>query len=167
MELNFTLPNLISEYESIPKYLETMIDEALKRDFIKIKRVTPEDQQNDMYKAMKFSFDAGRVEVVFERKVYSSAEKSKYIPRVQFLFGFYPTDGLCIFTQKKSHKEMLCDGPIRELATKCPLTQSLQYILVPFDQFRVWSYIPVCCDEHETCAIKNRPLKLRRELFQD
>ena len=167
MELNFTMPSLFNEPDTLPHYLERMIDEAIEQDFVDVLRLSPHDRQNDMYKAIKFSFDAGHVEILYERKVVSADKASHVIPHKQFLFGFRPTDGLCIFSQKKSHKEMLCDGPIRELATQCPLTQSLQYVLVPWDQFKVWSYIPICCDEHESCPVKTRPFGLRRDLFDE
>ena len=150
----------------LPPYLEEMIDKSVIQDFVSVNKLTPEDRQNDMFKAIKFSFKSSHIEIVYERKVISSDEKSIVIPREQFLFGFRPTDGLCIFTQKDQHKAMLCDGPIRELARECPLTQSLQYVLVPLNEFRVWSYIPVCCST-DTCPVKTRPFNLRRDLFED
>lgn len=149
----------------LPPYLEKMIDEAVAQDFAEIKKLTDEDHQNDMYKAISFSFDAGNVEVMYERKVISYDTQSLVIPHEQYLFGFRPTDGLCIFSQKAEHKAMLCDGPIRELAKACPLTQSLQYVLVPLDSFNVWSYIPVCCSNIDTCPVKTRPFEIRKNLF--
>lgn len=143
-----------------------MIDKSVIQDFISVQKLTPEDHQNDMYKAIQFSFKSSHIEIVYERKVISSDENSIVIPHEQYLFGFRPTDGLCIFTQKDQHKAMLCDGPIRELANECPLTQSLQYVLVPLNEFRVWSYIPVCCST-DTCPVKSRPLDLRRNLFEE
>ena len=118
-----------------------------------------------MYKAIKFSFNASQIDVLYERKVISSDKESFVVPYEQFVFGFKPSEGLCIFTQKKSHKNMLCDGPIRELAKNCILTQSLQYVLVPLNEFRVWSFIPICCGQ-DTCPLKTRPLNLRRDLFE-
>jgi hypothetical protein len=167
MEINYPMPSLFSQSDALPDYLEEMIDEAVQQDFVKVVPLTAEDRNNDMYKAINFSFSAGHVEILYEKVVYSSDTQSQIIPHKQFLFGFRPTDGLCIFSQKQTHKDMLCDGPIMELATQCPLTQSLQYILVPWDQFKVWSYIPTCCDSHETCSLKMRPLELRRDLFTD
>ena len=152
-------------YDSIPTYLENMIDEAVKQDFVDVLHLSDEDLENDMYKAILHSLNSARVELLYERKVISKDTNSLVIPHEQFLFGFRPTDGLCIFTQKDAHKEMLCDGPVRELAKECPLTQSLQYILVPLNDFRVWSYIPVCCSQDDSCPLKTRPFSYRRDLF--
>ncbi|TFH28475.1 MAG: hypothetical protein E4G98_05345 [Promethearchaeota archaeon] len=157
--------NMNMGYETIPSYLEDMIDEAVRQDFVDVFQLSKEDLQHDMYKAIKFSLNAARVELLYERRVISKDTLSLVIPHEQFLFGFRPTDGLCIFSQKDAHKEMLCDGPVRELATECPLTQSLQYILVPLNDFQVWSYIPVCCSGDESCPLKTRPFDYRRDLF--
>ena len=166
LETNFDMADSFGGFNQIPKYLEDIIDDSVKQDFIEVLHLTPEDRKHDMYKAIKFSFAAGHIEILYERKVISSDKESRVVPHEQFLFGFRPSEGLCIFTQKKQHKEMLCDGPIRELAKHCVLTQSLQYALVPLNEFRVWSYIPVCCSE-DTCPLKTRPLALRKELFED
>ncbi len=157
------LPGFMDE-EILPKSLETMIDDAVKQDFSEIQFVTDEDRQNDMYKAMKFGLECAHVKILYERKVITIG-KEPVIPREQFLFGFRPTEGLCIFTQKKAHKIALCDSPIRELAKQCFLTQSLQYILVETKEFRVWSYVPVCCG-NDTCSLKKRPLHIRQDLFE-
>lgn len=167
LETNFGESDSFEDYNQIPKYLEDLIDDSVKQDFLEVLPLSPEDRKNDMYKAIKFSFSAGNIDILYERKVISSDKESRVVPHKQFLFGFRPTEGLCIFTQKKQHKEMLCDGPIRELATHCFLTQSLQYALVPLNEFRVWSYIPVCCNTEDTCPLKTRPLDLRRDLFED
>ncbi|MHA1775319.1 MAG: hypothetical protein ACTSWC_01010 [Promethearchaeota archaeon] len=151
--------------EIIPQSLERMIDEAIEQDFVEVLPITEEDRLNDMYKAIMFSFNSAYVEILYERKVISKDQLSLVIPHEQFLFGFKPTDGLCIFSNKEAHKEMLCDGPVRELARQCPLTQSLQYILVPLNDFQVWSYIPICCSNKDTCPLKTRPLAYRRDLF--
>ena len=166
MDTNFDIINSFTD-ESLPPYLEKMIDEAIIQDFIEARKITDEDRKNDMYKAIMFSLNAAQIEVVYERKVISQDQNSIVIPHEQFLLGFHPTGGLCIFSQKAEHKAMLCDGPIRELAQACPLTQSLQYILVPLYKFRVWSYIPVCCNTNDTCPYKARPLEYRRELFKN
>lgn len=152
-----------SAEEVIPKYVIDMIDESVRQDFVKVLELTPPDRENSMYKAMRFALTCAHVKVLYERKVIS--DKAPVIPREQFLIGFRPTDGLCIFVQKKAHKTMLCDGPIRELAKQCILTQSLQYVLVQTTEFKVWSFIPICCSMHETCPYKVRPLDMRRNLF--
>jgi len=166
LETNFGVENSFGNTNQIPKYLEDLIDDSILQDFVEIRHITPEDRNHEMYKAIKFSFKVGHIEILYERKVISSDKESIVIPHEQFLFGFRPHEGLCIFTQKKQHKEMMCDGPIRELAKHCVLTQSLQYALVPLNEFRVWSYIPICCSQ-DTCPLKTRPLDLRRELFED
>ncbi len=166
LESNFDMVDSFGGINQIPKHLENLIDDSVMQDFLEVLPLTPEDRKHEMYKAIKFSFDAGHIEILYERKVISSDTESRVVPHEQFLFGFRPSEGLCIFTQKKQHKEMLCDGPIRELAQHCFLTQSLQYTLVPLNEFRVWSYIPVCCNEG-TCPLKTRPLALRKELFED
>ncbi len=166
LETNFDESDTFGGFNQIPKYLEDLIDDSVKQDFLEVLPLTPEDRKHEMYKAIKFSFEAGQIDILYERKVLSSDKESRVIPAEQFLFGFRPSEGLCIFTQKKQHKEMLCDGPIRELAKHCVLTQSLQYTLVPLNEFRVWSYIPICCNEG-TCPLKTRPLDLRRDLFED
>jgi hypothetical protein len=149
--------------EVLPKYLAEMIDNSVRQDFVDAVELTAADRENSMYKAMRFALECAHVKILYERKVLS--DKAPIIPREQFLFGFRPTDGLCIFVQKKAHKTMLCDGPIRELAKQCILTQSLQYVLVETQEFKVWSYIPVCCSIHENCPYKVRPLDMRRGLF--
>jgi hypothetical protein len=151
--------------ECLPKALEAMIDQAVAQDFKDgVLKPEPEDLKNDMYKAMKFALECAHVKILYERKVIT-LNREPFIPKVQYLFGFKPTDGLCIFTQKKAHKIALCDSPIRELARSCFLTQSLMYILVEAKEFRVWSYVPVCCS-NDTCPQKGRPFGLRKNLFE-
>jgi len=166
LDTNFGDTDSFGDDNQIPKYLEDLIDDSVKQDFLEVLPLKPEDRKHDMYKAIKFSFSAGQIDILYERKVISSDTESRVVPHEQFLFGFRPSEGLCIFTQKKQHKDMLCDGPIRELAKHCVLTQSLQYALVPLNEFRVWSYIPVCCSA-DTCPLKTRPFDLRRDLFED
>jgi hypothetical protein len=152
-------PNFTENF--LPKELEDMIDNAVAQDF-RVIPISAADRQNDMYKAIRFSLNLSQINVLYERKVLS--DKAPVIPAVQFLFGFRPADGLCVFTNKKEHKEMLCDSPIRELSKSCFLTQSLQYILIEADNFRVWGYIPVCCSS-DTCPAKTRDFEMRKSLF--
>jgi len=155
---------LPSDREVLPKYLLETIDRAIAQDFSIVRSVEPKDRENEMYKAIQFTFKAARVDVLYERVVVSG--KAPIIPEKQFLFGFRPTaTNFCIFTQKSSHKKMLCDSPVRELAKRCILTQSLQYILLEWDTFQVWGYIPVCCSDKDTCPYKARPVDMRRELY--
>ena len=148
----------------LPKSLETLVDTCVKQDFTEIQPITAEDRKNDMYKAMRFALECGHVKVLYERKCVTVG-KEPVIPKTQFLFGFKPTEGLCIYTLKKAHKSLLCDNSIREFAKGCFLTQSLQYILVESEAFRIWSYVPQCCS-CETCAQKTRPSELRANLFE-
>ena len=166
MEINF-VNSFDNGSEVIRKYREEMIDGAVTQDFRQVQKLSDEDRKNETYTSMKFSLQNASVEILYERVVISEDTQSWVIPHKQFLFGFKPTEGLCIFSNKEQHKSMLCDGPIRELAKRCLLTQSLQYILVPVNEFRVWSYIPVCCSSDETCPIKTRPFGLRRNLFEE
>ncbi len=153
-----------SNKEVLPKYLVETIDKAVNQDFFIVRSLSPEDRENEMYKAIQFAFEAARTDVVYERVVIS--DKAPVIPEKQFLFGFRPTGAnFCIFTQKSSHKKMLCDSPVRELAKTCILTQSLQYVLLEADSFKVWGYIPVCCSDHDHCPNKARPVGMRRELY--
>ncbi len=150
--------------DNLPKSLESMVDNAIKQDFTEIMPITADDRKNDMYKAMRFALDCAHVKILFERKCITIG-KEPVIPKIQFMFGFKPMDGLCIFTQKKAHKTVLCDNAARDFAKGCFLTQSLQYILVESEAFRVWRYIPVCCS-NDTCALKKRPLEIRANLFE-
>ena len=150
--------------EVLPAYLESTIDEAVVQDFTEVIKLTREDRETRGYKSLRIMFEMHRIPVLYERLVIS--DQAPVIPEKQFLFGFRPTEGLCIFTKKKAHKVMLCDGPIRELAKQCVLTQSLQYILVEPDKLEMWSYIPVCCS-NESCALKTRPFGMRRDLFEE
>ena len=113
LETNFGESDSFGSDNQIPQYLEDLIDDSVKQDFVEVLPLTPEDLKHDMYKAIKFSFNAGHIDILYERKVISSDKESLVVPHEQFLFGFRPSEGLCIFTQKQQHKEMLCDGPIR------------------------------------------------------
>ena len=85
--------------------LEKLIDQAVERDFI-VHKISKEDKKNDSYKALEFTLSFNNIEVKYKRKVES--EKYPVIPRFQYLFGFYPKDGLCLFVKKKEHKTALC-----------------------------------------------------------
>ena len=51
----------------LPPYLEEMIDKSVIQDFVSVNKLTPEDRQNDMFKAIKFSFKSSHIEIVYER----------------------------------------------------------------------------------------------------
>jgi hypothetical protein len=142
--------------------LISLIDMAVSRDFI-IHEITPEDKNNDSYKGLKFSLDFNKIAIQYQRKVES--EKFPVIPRFQYLFGFIPREGLCVYVNKKEHKVALCDGPLENINKNCSLIHSLMYLLVPIDKFEVYSYLPGCCEIE--CPNSPRQYELRINLFED
>ncbi|MHA1718595.1 MAG: hypothetical protein ACTSXK_03650, partial [Promethearchaeota archaeon] len=90
LETNFGVENSFGNTNQIPKYLEDLIDDSILQDFVEIRHITPEDRNHEMYKAIKFSFKVGHIEILYERKVISSDKESIVIPHEQFLFGFRP-----------------------------------------------------------------------------
>ncbi|MFO7796638.1 MAG: hypothetical protein R6W84_10835 [Promethearchaeia archaeon] len=141
--------------------LENLIDQAVSKDFI-IHKITDQDKENDSYKALEFTLSFNNIEKTYERKV--ETEKYPIIPKFQYLFGFYPKDGLCIYVNKKEHKTALCDGPLEEINHSCSLVNSLMYLLVPIDNFDVYSYIPGCCESN--CPNSAKQFDLRINLFR-
>lgn len=140
--------------------LEELITKAISRDFI-IHPISEDDKENDSYKALKFTLSFNNIEIVYERKVES--EKYPVIPRYQYLFGFYPRDGLCVFLNKENHKVAACDGPLEEISNSCSLVHSLMYLLVPKERFEVYSYLPACCELN--CSNSPKSYNLRINLF--
>ena len=164
MMLEFDMNSQNFKTGHLPKYLEETIDKSILQDFYKIRPLVDKDMNNEMFKAIMFTFQAAHISVKYTRVVYS--DKTPVVPRKQFLIGYEPgNSGLCLFSSNSAHKEMLCDSPIRELATSCFLTQSLQYVLLEWDKFNVWSFIPVCCSD-EVCPSKSRPVNMRTKLFE-
>jgi len=146
----------------IPKFLERMIDDAVSVDFT-VEPLKDLDLQNEMYKLMKYSLEFSNVDILYERKVISNL--APVIPKIQYLFGFRPVDGLCILTKNKKHKEVLCDGELFEIIrTSTSLIHSLMYLLVEQTQFNVWSYLPLDKDNPDLNDEKQN-LELRRKLF--
>lgn len=144
----------------LPKTLVEMIDHAVRRDF-EIHAITPQDQENDSYKAIKFTLEFNGIEILYCRRVIS--HNAPIVPREQYIFGFRPKEGLCLLTSKQEHKRVLCDGPLVE---DCLLINSLAYLLVQKDQFKVWSYIPGCveCDDLQ-CKNRSITVELRSKLY--
>ncbi|MBD3349875.1 MAG: hypothetical protein GF364_00135 [Candidatus Lokiarchaeota archaeon] len=144
--------------------METQIDKAVSIDF-EVKKLSSEDLTNENYKSLKFSLEFSGITILYERKVLSN--KAPVIPDIQYLFGFEPVDGLCIFAKNKVHKEVLCDGKLFQvLRNSNSFVHSLQYLLVESDEFNVWSYLPLIAelkDDSNTAST----LELRTKLFMD
>jgi hypothetical protein len=145
----------------ISQDLKALIDKAVSRDFI-IHEICEEDKSNDSYKALSFTLSFNNIKVEYERKV----ETSKYpvIPQFQYLLGFNPEEGLCLFVNKEEHKKALCDGPLEDISSSCSMVHSLMYLLVPTDKFEVYSYLPACCELN--CANSPKQYDLRINLFE-
>lgn len=137
-----------------------LIDKAVSRDFI-LHPITAEDKINDSYKAIRFTLNFNNIEIEYERKVES--EKAPIIPKYQYLFGFTPNEGMCLFVNKQEHKQALCEGPLQNIANTCSLVHSLYYLLVPLDRFEVYTYLPACCEVN--CENSPRQYDLRINLF--
>ena len=142
--------------------LEKLIDQAVARDF-KIHKINNEDKKNDSYKALKFTLSFNKIQIEYERKV--ETENYPVIPQFQYLFGFKPNDGICLFVDKDSHKDLLCDGPLEEINSSCQLIHSLMYLLVPVGMFEVYSYLPACCELN--CENSPKQHELRINLFEE
>ncbi len=137
-----------------------MIDKAVMKDFI-VKDISDEDKKNDFYQSLKFTLTFNQIKILYEKKVITHMF---ILPKIQFLFGFKPKEGLCLLVNKKVHKHVLCDGPLADLNDKCFLINSLQFLLVQSDAFKVWSYVPACpCDQ--SCANTPKALELRTKLY--
>jgi hypothetical protein len=145
----------------ISKDLESLIDKAVSRDFI-IYEITEEDKQKDSFKALEFTLDFNNIHIDYKRKVES--ERYPIIPRYQYLFGFKPSEGLCLYVNKEEHKKVLCDGPLEEISNTCSLIHSLMYFLIPIDRFEVYSYLPACCELN--CPNSPKQYNLRINLFE-
>ncbi|MBN1800144.1 MAG: hypothetical protein JW891_01475 [Candidatus Lokiarchaeota archaeon] len=138
-----------------------LIDKAVSQDFT-IHEITDQDLSNDSYKALKFTLSFNKIHIKYERKV----ETNKYpiIPQFQYLFGFDPNEGVCLFVDKEIHKNTLCDGPLEEINSTCSLIHSLMYLLVPIGKFEVYSYLPTCCELN--CPNSPKQYDLRIKLFE-
>lgn len=137
-----------------------MIDKAVSKDFI-VKDITDEDRENDFFRSLSFTLTFNQIKILYEKKVITH---NYILPRVQYLFGFRPKEGLCLLVNKKVHKTILCEGPLQDLNEKCFLINGLQFLLVQSDAFKVWSYIPVCPCE-EPCPNTPKTLELRTRLY--
>jgi hypothetical protein len=142
-----------------PDFVE-LIDKAVAKDFI-VKEITSDDKNNDFYKSMKFTLDFNKIKILYERKVITH---NFILPKIQYIFGFRPKEGLCLLVNKKVHKHILCDGPLADLNDRCLLINGLQFLLVQSDSFKVWSYIPACPCERK-CDLDELALELRTRLW--
>ena len=88
----------------ISKDLENLIDKAVSSDFI-IYEIKDEDKLNDSYKALEFTLSFNNINIEYVKKVES--QKFPVIPKFQYLFGFFPKEGLCIYVNKKEHIETI------------------------------------------------------------
>ena len=145
----------------ISEELTALIDKAVSRDFI-IHEISAEDKNNDSFKALNFTLTFNNIKIMYQRKV----ETTKYpvIPQFQYLFGFNPEEGLCIFVDKEEHKKALCDGPLEKISSTCSMVHSLMYLIVPTDKFEVFTYLPACCELN--CANSPKQYDLRISLFR-
>ncbi|MHA1731176.1 MAG: hypothetical protein ACTSU5_04500 [Promethearchaeota archaeon] len=144
----------------LAKALESMIDEAVSREF-EVRELTDQDRENNSYKAIRFTLEFNGIEVKYVRKVISP--NTPVVPREQYLFGFSPKEGLCLLTTKHEHKFVLCETPLKE---DCMLINSLTYLLVQKDEFKVWSYIPPCVGCNDiNCKTRDLGIELRTKLY--
>ena len=141
--------------------LEELIDKAVSRDFI-VHEIKEDEINNDSYKALEFTLSFNNINILYKRKVES--KKYPIVPKFQYLFGFYPKEGLCLYVNKKEHKTALCDGPLEEINKTCSLIHSLVYLLVPTNKFVVYSYLPGCCEME--CPNSPKQYDLRINLYK-
>ena len=106
----------------LKKELEELIDKAVSQDFT-IHELSVLDRQNDSYKALKFTLSFTKITVKYEKKV--ETENFPVIPQFQYLFGFTPNEGACLFVDKEEHKNVLCEGPLDDINKSCSLIHSL------------------------------------------
>ncbi|MFX1396713.1 MAG: hypothetical protein ACFFAS_06670 [Promethearchaeota archaeon] len=141
--------------------LRNLIDKAVSQDFI-VHYISEQDYSNDSYKALKFTLSFNKIQIKYERKV--ETDKYPIIPQFQYLFGFDPNEGVCLYVDKERHKNALCDGPLEEINNSCSLIHSLMYLLVPVGKFEVYSYLPACCELN--CQNSPKQYELRINLFE-
>lgn len=148
--------------EHLPIFLEKMIDNAVSFDF-RVEKISNEDLDNEMYQLMKQSLEFSNISIIYERRVLSA--QYPVIPKIQYLFGFRPVDGLCLLTSNKKHKEVLCDGELFEIIRNSPsFIHSIMYLLIEQNKFQVWSYLPSDRNINEI-EMGYQSLRLRRKLF--
>ncbi len=139
-----------------------LIDKAVQNDFI-VKEITEEDMRNIHYKALKDTLhNAYQTDVLYERRVFSHLE---ILPKLQYLFGFKPRDGICLFLNKPIHKVIACHD-LTKLNQGCYLVNGLQFLLTESDADKTWCFVPLCPCE-QTCELVSTAKDLRTRLWVD
>ena len=148
--------------ETISEELELQIDKLVKEDFAEVRPLSSSESENENYKDLSFMLKTQHSCICYSRVVFSN--QAPVIPYKQFLIGVKPVGSLCFLSTKSQHKQILCDGPLVDLASKCLLVHSLQYILLEFEEFRIWSYVPKKCSEF--CPVGESDNFLSELLFE-
>ncbi|MHA1338976.1 MAG: hypothetical protein ACTSRZ_12030 [Promethearchaeota archaeon] len=160
------MSNIVFHGSYLPSFLEDLIDKAVSLDF-EVQNLTQEDYKNKNYNSLKYSLEFSGANILYERKVISRL--APVIPSVQYLFGFSPLEGLCIFTSNKVHKKMLCNnesfGDI--VRASISFVHKLQYLLVEQNRFNVWFYIPLNPEKikNDSNEENRLTLEMRKILF--
>jgi len=150
-----------SSLEEITKDLADRIDNAVGIDF-SVMALAEDDKSNKFYLELKGALDvAFQTKPLYERKVIAT---NAILPKVQFLFGFKPRDGMCLILQKPMHKIVACSEDLATLNDHCYLVNKLQFLLQEVDNDRTWCYVPKCPCE-QACELTEKAGKLRMELW--
>ena len=147
--------------EEITKELADRIDKAVSNDFM-VLPLTDQDKNNKFYIALKGALEAAfQTKPLYERKVISTYV---ILPKVQFLLGFKPRDGMCLIMNKPMHKIVACSEDLAILNDHCFLVNKLQFLLQEVDNDKTWCYIPKCpCDQ--ACELTEKAKELRIKLW--
>lgn len=153
-----------NEKQTLPIYIENLIDEAVSLDF-DIYPISDEDRANENFQNFKYSLEISNIEIVYLKKVISKNHAPPIVPKIQYLFGIRPVDGLCIYSNNEIHKKVLCSNEILDLMnSSSSIIHSFMYLIVEHEEFNVWSYIPL--DPLSSRVDEQREdLKLRKKLF--
>ncbi len=162
MKIKFATEKPIEDSTRIPDGLEEHIDQIVRVDFPNIRPITEQDRENLAFQDLMRLLEPHNPQLCYARVVYS--ELAPIIPRTQYLLGFKPLQGLCLFAEKEQHKNVLCAGEIEKMAQKCLLVHSLQFLLLEPVDFHVWGYIPPRCNAY--CPVDIEDGFLRRLLFE-
>nr|MDO8118412.1 hypothetical protein [Candidatus Sigynarchaeota archaeon] len=137
-----------------------LIDKAIMNDFI-VKEITEEDRKNIHYQALKDTLhNAYQTVVLYERRVFSQMD---ILPKLQYLFGFKPRDGICLFLNKPMHKVIACRD-LAKLNQGCFLVNKFQFLLTESDADKTWCFVPLCPCE-DTCELVSTARDLRTRLW--